>query len=112
MSAECAALAAVSLFLTTIATVCAVSRYDDGFIDRSSRLWNTYAISAVASYMCGMAMSFLRTDIMFVATSVISFFALCLLLLWATKKESAKSDENQLLLPEEGAALDDCLATK
>lgn len=62
--------------------------------------------------MCGMAMSFLRTDIMFLATSAISFFTLCLLLLWASKKESTKSIENQLLLPDEGTELDDCLATE
>lgn len=101
MSDAAAAVAACSLASMTLLTVYMVAKHDDEFLDSTDTLWFVYVIAATAAYVCGMAMSILKTDAMFAATTVFSLGAFGLLSVWSMKKQRAKatSEDQTLLLP-------------
>lgn len=101
MSDAAAVVAACSLASMTLLTVYMVAKHDDEFLDSTDPLWFMYVIAATAAYVCGMAMSVLKTDAMFAATAVFSVCAFGLLSVWSMKKQKVKdtSEDQTLLLP-------------
>ena len=83
MLSEGAALAAaLSMALLTFITAYGVSVYDNDFTDTDSWLWCIYAVTALATYLLGIAMALVRMNAIAYMTVSVALVSQSALVVW------------------------------